>query len=299
MTVSIAIVTGSNKGLGFGIVKSLAEKLPADKWHIYLTSRDVARGQEALKKLHDEGLSHVHFHQLNVTDDNSVVALKKFVQDKYPAGINILVNNAGLIFEQDWQPIEKTVPFKEVLETTMKTNFWSMVTMHKHLAPLLAKNARVVNLASVGGIWMIKQMAAPLRDRILAITSADQLTEFVQEYEKAALANNGKDFGYPESVYGMSKLLIMVLTKFQAQELETDPRNIAINSVCPGYVGTDLNSNRGYKTPQEGAESPLFLALLPERNIHGQFFTDLKVYNWETAHLNDLYNPTNLIPTKE
>jgi len=264
-----------------------------------LTSRDVNRGQEALKKLHDLGLSNVHFHQLDVTDETSVVALKKFVQDKYPAGINILVNNAGMIFEQDWLPVEKTIPFKEVLETTMKTNFWSMITVHKHLAPLLAKNARVVNLASVGGIWMMKKLDAPVRDKLLAVTSMNQLSEFVQEYEKAALAKDGKDFGYPPVVYGMSKLFIMPLTKFQAQELEKDPRNIAINSCCPGYVATDLNSNSGHKTIEEGAETPIYLALLPERNIHGQFVKDLKVYDWETAHLNDMYNPVSLVSANE
>jgi len=294
MTVSIAIVTGSNKGLGFSIVQSLAEKLPADKWHIYLTSRDVSRGQEALKKLHDAGLSHVHFHQLDVTDEASVITLKKFIQDKYPSGINILINNAGLIFEQDWLPVEKTIPFKEVLETTMKTNFWSIITVQKHLAPLLANNARVVNMASVGGIWTIKRMDDLLRDQLLAIKTSEQLDEFVRNYEKAALAKDGQDFGYPESVYGMSKLLIMPLTKFHAQELEKDPRNIVINSCCPGYVATDLNKNKGIKTVQEGIETPIYLALLPERNIQGQFISELEVYDWETAHLNDKYNPIAL-----
>jgi len=86
----------------------------------------------------------------------------------------------------------------------------------------------------------------------------------------------------------------MALTKFQAQELEKDSRNVAINSCCPGYVATDLNANRGHKTIDEGIETPMYLALLPDRNIHGQFVTDLKVYDWETAHLNDQYNPYSL-----
>jgi len=302
MTVSIAIVTGSNKGLGYGIVQSLAEKLPADKWHIYLTSRDVSRGQEALKKLHDSGLSHVHFHQLDVTDEASVVALKKFIQDKYPNGINILVNNAGLLFPQDsalLRPIEKTFPFKEVLETTMKTNFWSIITVHKHLAPLLAKNARVVNVSSLGGIWMMKKLEGSVRDQLLAIKSCEQLEAFVKKYEKAALAKAEQDSGNQKGVYGMSKLCLTALTKFQAQELENDSRDIVINSCCPGYVATDLNGFRGLKTIQEGIETPIYLALLPEKNIRGQFVTNLEVYDWETAHLNDKYNPIDLNAIKE
>jgi len=290
MATSIAIVTGANKGIGLAIVQSLAEKLPADKWHIYLTSRDVPRGEEALKKLHDSGHSHVHFHQLDITDEASVVTFKKFIQEKYPAGINILINNAGMGFPQEWLTVEKPVPFKEVLETTMKTNFWSLYTVHKHLTPLLAKDARVVNLASTMGIWAMKEIAAPLRDKAVALKTLDQLADFTREYENAALEKEGKDFGYPTNVYGMSKFFEIPFTKIQALEFEKDPRNIIVNCCCPGYVATDLNSNKGYLTVQEGAQTPVYLALESDNNIKGQFLTNLKVYDWETAHLNDEHN---------
>jgi len=231
---------------------------------------------------------------LDVTDETSVVALKDFVKEKYPTGINILVNNAGVGYAQEWHPVENMLPFKEILETTMKPNFWSMITMHKHLAPLLAENARVVNLSSTTGIWMMKQLTAPLRDKLLAITTVNQLSDFVQEYEKAALSKDGKDFGYPEVVYAMSKLFMMAMTKIHAKELEMDPRNIAVNCCCPGYVATDMTLNNGFLSVEEGVVTPIYLALLPERNIQGQFVKNQEVYDWETAHLNDMYNYVDL-----
>ena len=86
----IAIVTGANKGIGLAIVRSLCKKFTGD---VYLTARDEGRGQEAVKLLNGEGLN-PKFHQLDITSQESVDALKKFVVEKYE-GVDVLVNNAG------------------------------------------------------------------------------------------------------------------------------------------------------------------------------------------------------------
>ena len=86
----IAIVTGANKGIGLAIVRSLCKKFTGD---VYLTARDEGRGHEAIKLLNGEGLSPL-FHQLDITSQESVDALKKFVVGKY-GGVDVLVNNAG------------------------------------------------------------------------------------------------------------------------------------------------------------------------------------------------------------
>ena len=70
----VAVVTGSNKGIGFAIVEGLLkQKFPGD---VYLTARDVKRGQDAVKKLNDLGL-HPKFHQLDICDQSSIDAFKK------------------------------------------------------------------------------------------------------------------------------------------------------------------------------------------------------------------------------
>ena len=92
-------MTGANKGIGFGIVELFAKYLtPTREWHIYLTARNEQRGQHAVKKLKDKGLS-VNFHQLDVTNGESRHRLLDFVKKNYPEGINILVNNAGIVNE--------------------------------------------------------------------------------------------------------------------------------------------------------------------------------------------------------
>lgn len=89
-TTRVAIVTGSNKGIGLAIVRSLCKKFTGD---VYLTARDEGRGREAVALLNGEGLS-PKFHQLDITSLESVERLKKFVLDNY-GGVDVLVNNAG------------------------------------------------------------------------------------------------------------------------------------------------------------------------------------------------------------
>ena len=92
-------VTGANKGVGFGIVELLARHLtPTSEWHVYLTARNEQRGLQAVKQLSDKGL-YVKFHQLDVTNAESRHKLLDYIKKKYPNGISILVNNAGIINE--------------------------------------------------------------------------------------------------------------------------------------------------------------------------------------------------------
>jgi carbonyl reductase 1 len=91
MSSRVAVVTGSNKGIGFAIVRGLCKQFAGD---VYLTARDEGRGRAAVASLEAEGLS-PKFHQLDITSQESIDSLKKFVLEKY-GGIDVLVNNAGI-----------------------------------------------------------------------------------------------------------------------------------------------------------------------------------------------------------
>jgi len=92
--VPVAVVTGSNKGIGLAIVRDLCKQFKGD---VSLTARDPARGQEAVAKLQEEGL-HPLFHQLDIDDLQSIRVLRDFLKEKY-GGLNVLVNNAGIAFK--------------------------------------------------------------------------------------------------------------------------------------------------------------------------------------------------------
>ena len=70
---AIAIVTGANKGIGFHIARRLAHH----GLTTILTARNESLGEEAVKKLREEGLESVEFHQLDIVDASSV---QRFVE---------------------------------------------------------------------------------------------------------------------------------------------------------------------------------------------------------------------------
>ena len=90
----VALVTGANRGLGFAIVRDLCRRFPGD---VVLTARDEARGREAVQQLQAEGLS-PRFHQLDITDLQSIRAVRDFLRKEY-GGLDVLVNNAAIIFQ--------------------------------------------------------------------------------------------------------------------------------------------------------------------------------------------------------
>lgn len=87
-------MTGSNKGIGFGIVKGLCEKYDGV---VYLTSRDVKRGEEAVAKLKAQNFN-PKFHQLDINDEKSISEFKEHLLKEH-GGIDILINNAGMAFK--------------------------------------------------------------------------------------------------------------------------------------------------------------------------------------------------------
>ena len=51
-------------------------------------------------------------------------------------------------------------------------------------------------------------------------------------------------------------------------------KGIDVNACCPGYVDTDMSSHRGHKTPAEGADTPVWLALLAKKGTTAKFFSE-------------------------
>ena len=75
----VAIVTGSNKGIGLAIVRRMCKEFGGD---VILTARDESRGKTAVSLLEGEGLQPM-FHQLDINSRDSIAALKGFIDKKY------------------------------------------------------------------------------------------------------------------------------------------------------------------------------------------------------------------------
>jgi NAD(P)-dependent dehydrogenase (short-subunit alcohol dehydrogenase family) len=78
--------------------------------------------------------------------------------------------------------------------------------------------------------------------------------------------------------YRLSKAALNWVTILIAQEVRDD--NILVNSACPGWVRTDLGGDEAPLTPQQGADTPIWLATLPDGGPTGGFFRERKRIAW-------------------
>lgn len=83
---TVAIVTGANKGIGFALVKRMAELGVT----VILTARDIERGCKAVEALRAQGLYNVAFSCLDVSDPSSIRAFASWFRKSY-AALDILV----------------------------------------------------------------------------------------------------------------------------------------------------------------------------------------------------------------
>ncbi|XP_028656530.1 carbonyl reductase [NADPH] 1 [Erpetoichthys calabaricus] len=271
----VAMVTGANKGIGLAIVRALCRQFAG---HVYLTARDEGRGMAAVQTLENEGLS-PHFHQLDITDLSSIRKIHDFMRDKY-GGVDVLVNNAAVAFK-----VADTTPFGNQAEETLRTNFFATRDICREFLPIIKPSGRVVNIASIAGSMALRQCSQALKEKFRSedITE-EELVELMESFVEDAKKGVHTQKGWPNWAYGVSKIGVIVLSRIQAKEVshKRGQDKILLNSCCPGWVKTDMAGPHATKTPDEGAITPVYLALLSEEDIepHGQFVCEKKTQSW-------------------
>jgi len=279
MASKVAIVTGGNKGIGLAIVKGLCEKFNGV---VYLTARDVKRGEEAVSELKKSGLNPV-FYQLDVNNVESIRKFHDFIKEKH-GGIDVLVNNAAIAFAND-----ATEPFAHQAEVTLKTNYFALVDTCKILFPLLRDNARVVNLSSSAG-HLAKIPSDELKKKLGGDSlTIEELNELMNNFIKSAKEGTNKDLGWGTSTYVVSKVGATALTRIQQREANKGNKNLYINCVHPGYVNTDMTRGKGPLTVEEGAVAPLFLAVGDHKLKGAYVWRDCTVVDWLGKELPAMY----------
>jgi NAD(P)-dependent dehydrogenase (short-subunit alcohol dehydrogenase family) len=140
----VAVVTGGNRGIGLEICRQLA----AAGQHVLLGSRSAAAGEAAARSLVARGLE-VESHPLDVTDDESVRVLADHVE-RALGGADVLVNNAGLLLDEDGDVLETGV---QGFRDCMETNVYGPLRLAQALMPgMIARGyGRVVNVSSGAG----------------------------------------------------------------------------------------------------------------------------------------------------
>uniref|UniRef100_G1LFP4 Carbonyl reductase (NADPH) n=1 Tax=Ailuropoda melanoleuca TaxID=9646 RepID=G1LFP4_AILME len=274
----VALVTGANKGIGLAIVQQLCRQFSGD---VVLTAQDEAEGQAAVKQLQAEGLS-PRFHWLDIDDLQSIRVLREFLRKEY-GGLDVLVNNAGIALKHG-----DPTPLHIQAEVTMKTNFFGTRAVCTELLPLMKPQGRVVNVSSIMSFAALKSCSPELQQKFLNETITEEelgvlMKKFVDDIKNGV----HKEEGWPDIklvTYAVSKMGVTVLSRIHARNLSEQRRGdkILLNACCPGWVRTDMGGPKGIKSPEEAAEDPVYLALLPSdaERPHGDFLMEKKVEQW-------------------
>lgn len=262
----IAVVTGANRGIGLGISRELARR----GLHVVLTARDEAAGRRACDELRAAGLP-ASFQRLDVASGADASALAAAVKERH-GGLDVLVNNAGISMKGF---------DAEVARQTIAVNYFGAARVYDALLPLMREQGRVVMISSAMGHRI--KLAPRLQERFDPdrLRRAD-LDALMHKFVADVAAGRHSEEGWPTSAYSVSKIGLTALTAILSRELRQrgDPRGILVNATHPGWVRTGMGGDHAPRSVEEGADTPVWLALLPADGPTGGFFEDRRPAAW-------------------
>lgn len=230
----VALVSGSNRGIGREIARQLAER----GHHVIVTARDPAAANSTAEELSDGGRLDLQAEPLDVADPGSVERLRNRIEEE-PGRLDSLINNAGVMGQVATNVSQ--APLDDAHQT-METNLFGAWRLVQAALPLLrrSEHGRIVNVSSGAG----------------------QLSDM-----------NG---GYPG--YRISKTALNALTRILSKE--EGGNGILVNSMCPGWVRTDMGGSAAPRSVAEGADTAVWLATLPDDGPQGGFFRNREPIPW-------------------
>ncbi|WCB92241.1 Oxidoreductase UcpA [Baekduia alba] len=246
--MTIAFITGANKGLGF----AAAGQLGRSGAKVILGARDAGKGAAAAARLREQDID-AEAVKIDVVDLASVRAAAARVRDEH-GQLDILINNAGVLPEATGADRVTGPMDVRMFKDTFDTNVFGAVAVTEAFLPLLraAPAARIVNVSSTMG--SLADQADPQSGYYGMVLPAYQTS-------KAALNS---------MTIALSKALAGTAVK--------------VNAVCPGWVQTDLggadNKAAAPLTPDEGASIITKLALIGDDGPTGGFFDQSGPVRW-------------------
>ena len=135
----IVLVTGANKGIGFGIVKHLG----LSGWKVVIGARDEQRAEKAIGQLKSAGVDVLGWVNIELKDLAGIEHAAKEIGERFPA-LHLLVNNAGIPGDMS---VDSEHTELSAIRETLDVNFIGTWALTKALVPLIAKNSgRIANV---------------------------------------------------------------------------------------------------------------------------------------------------------
>lgn len=278
----VVAITGANRGLGLGLAQSLATHGSDVK--IVLCCRDQFKGRDAINNLvnqHPHLAGRVQFAQLEVGNTESHNSFINYIKRQY-GEIDAIVNNAGILYKDT-----NTETFRTKFWETDRTNYSGTKALTEALLSqnLIAEDGQIINLGS--------RLANPagiadkeFKTRLETANSVSEIDQIYTDFTNV-LASDQKLPGeffkstlpFPE--YSFLKILLHRWAFILGQSQNVLQKKIRINSVCPGWVKTDLGGSMATLEIPEGVDSVRWLLDFGKADgAPGQFDKDW-IENWQ------------------
>ena len=135
----IALVTGANKGIGYGIAKYLG----MSGWQVIIGARDAQRAEKVVTELKSAGIDVLGWVNIELRNLASLEQATQEIGEKYPE-LSLLVNNAGIPGDMS---VDSQHTVLNDIQETLNVNFIGTFALTKALMPLLTQNTgRIVNV---------------------------------------------------------------------------------------------------------------------------------------------------------
>ncbi len=229
-------------GANRGIGLGIAKGLSQADFKVLMVGRDQQKIKQAAADLTGQGLQVEPF-VVDIAFDDQVKQLAQQLDSQYDH-LDVLVNNAGVIIgsgDDGEPPAIRNVQPETVLQT-ININTVGALRMTQALMPLLERSSapRIVNISS--GMGSLNEMEG----------------------------------GHP--AYRISKAGLNAVTRITAQE--TRHPTLKVNSLCPGWVRTDMGGMQASRSVEEAVPGILWAAQLPDDGPTGGFFRDTVEIAW-------------------
>ena len=224
------VITGGNRGIGYGLLKILS-----DKHNIIITVKDNKKGQSTIAKL-GHSKNEINYVVMDVDNSDSVLRAADDIKQRFN-NIDLLINNAGIFIKEYQLPAIETS--EDSILKTFNTNTLGVLRVCKSIVPLMGNGSRIINISS--GMGQLDEMKSG------------------------------------STAYRISKTALNALTKILSNELLS--MGIKVNTICPGWVKTDMGGENATLTIEESTTQIVAFALR-DNFPNGQFLRHGEIIPW-------------------
>lgn len=270
----IVLVTGSNKGIGYGIIEALLKK--KSNFRIILTSRNEQLGINSFNQLSEKyphSKNNFFYHQLDITSESSISNLIEWIKKEF-GKIDYLVNNAGLGTLGNHHDLN-------IHTAVLNVNVFGTINFTEKMLKneMINKKGKIILVGSMMGNlnYLTSQK---LKNDFKKAKTYQELLNLTEAF-KISFKNKTTDKdGWCINTYSVSKMVVNTYARVLSLRKEIEDNDISVYAAHPGWVKTDMTGPEAPLTIEQGTVNEIFLLELPEginKKYQGKYFDNCKV----------------------